>query len=203
MSEFETTLPDWAVTELRRPVHGASAERERIMERVRVAQPPRRRAQSAAFQPRWFRRGVLSPTGAAVAAGLTMLVSLVSLPRTNSAPANLWAEATVIGDTVVSEPVTSRLATAIADTLRIVRFALRVPSASRVALSGDFNKWDSNSTWLTHDEKTGMWIARLAVPRSAKRFAFVVDGGKWFGAPTPHRAAVDSVALSPGLIPSI
>jgi hypothetical protein len=192
MSEIDTTLPDWAVTELRRPVSTNPEQHDRIMELVRVAPRPRRRASAAAFQPRWFRRGMLSPSGAAMAAALTAVMTFMSYPHTSGAPVAMWSEATVIGDTVVAEPVTSRLASAIADTLRIVRFALRAPSASRVALSGDFNAWSSTATQLTHDKKTGMWTARIAVPRSARSYAFVVNGDEWVGAPTPTRAMVDS-----------
>ena len=141
MSEIDTTLPDWAVAELRRPVSAGAEQHDRIMEMVRVAPRPRRRANAAAFQPRWFRRGVLSPSGAAMAAALTAAMTMMSYPQSGGAPVALWSEATVIGDTVVAEPVTSRLASAIADTMRIVRFALRAPSATRVALSGDFNAW--------------------------------------------------------------
>jgi hypothetical protein len=203
MSDFDTNLPEWAVAELRRPVRASVADHDRLMELVRVQPAPRRHASAAAFQPRWFRRGVLSPSGAAMAAGITLMLTFVSFPRTSGAPTALWSDATVIGDTVVAERVTSRLATAIVDTLRIVRFALRAPSASRVALSGDFNAWNHSSTWLTHDEKTGMWVARVAVPRSAGRFAFVVDGQEWVGAPTPHRVAPDSAHLATGSADSI
>jgi hypothetical protein len=196
MSEFDTTLPDWAVTELRRPVRASGAQHDRIMEMVRVAPRPRRRATAAAFYPRWFRRGVLSPSGAAMAAALTAVMTFMSFPQATGKPVAFWAEATVIGDTVVSEPVTSRLASAIADTLRIVRFALRAPNANRVALSGDFNSWSRTATQLTRDDKTGMWIGRIAVPRGAKHYAFVVDGDKWVGAPTPERALLDSASHS-------
>ena len=47
------------------------------------------------------------------------------------------------------------------------------------------------ATQLTRDAKTGMWIARIAVPRSAHTYAFVVDGDEWVGAPVPTRV-VDS-----------
>lgn len=194
MSEIETSLPEWAVNELHKPVRTSAEQRDRIMELVRIAPRPRRRA-SAAFHPRWFRRGVLSASGAAVAAVMTLMLTVANYTRSvATAPEALWSEATVIGDTVVSETgMTTRLANAIADTLRIVRFALRAPNASRVALSGDFNSWDKASTYMKYDKKTGEWVARIAVPRNAKRYAFVVDGDRWMGAPTP--VAVSAGAL--------
>ncbi|MDQ6611535.1 MAG: hypothetical protein M3Y64_03805 [Gemmatimonadota bacterium] len=188
MSDIETSLPEWAVCELHKPVRTSAEQRDRIMELVRVQPRPRRRA-SAAFHPRWFRRGVLSSSGAAIAAMMTALLTIVGYPHSSGVTTAPWAEATVIGDTVVSEGVTTRFAHAIADTLRIVRFALRAPNATRVALSGDFNSWNHTSTWLTFDKKSGVWTARVAVPRNATRYAFVVDGDRWMGAPTPMRAA--------------
>ena len=192
MSDLDTSLPEWAITELHKPVRTSAEQRDRIMEAVRAQPRPRRRA-SAAYHPRWFRRGVLSPSGAAMAATITAMLTFSAYPRSSEAPAALWSEATVIKDTVVSEGVTTRFANAIVDTLRIVRFALRAPNASRVALSGDFNSWDKSSTWLTRDEKTGVWTARIAVPRNAAHYAFVVDGEKWVGVPSPTRTTVDSM----------
>ena len=206
MSELEnTSLPEWAVGELQRPVHGTEEQRMRIMEMVRSSERPRRRS-TAAYYPRWYRRGVLSPTGAAIAAVFTAMVTLIGLPQQSEAPATFWSEATVIRDTVVSseQPIMSRLASSIVDTLRIVRFAIKAPGATRVALSGEFNSWSKTSTWMTRDEKSGMWIARIAVPRNANRYAFVVDGDEMVGAPTPHRVNnTDSVNLSVGRVDSI
>jgi hypothetical protein len=196
MSELEnTTLPEWAVGELQRPVQGTSEQRQRIMDLVRTAERPRRRT-TAAYYPRWFRRGLLSPSGAAIAAAFTAMVTFIGMPRATGNPTSFWAEATVIKDTVVSGTVTGRIASAISDTLRIVRFAIKAPGATRVALLGEFNKWSKTANWLTQDEKTGMWIARLVVPRDAGRYAFVVDGDEWVGAPSLHRMHVDSAGLA-------
>ncbi|MEO7361454.1 MAG: hypothetical protein ABI120_14065 [Gemmatimonadaceae bacterium] len=203
MSELEnTSLPEWVVGELQRPVQGTAEQRMRIMELVRAAERPRRRT-TAAFYPRWYRRGFLSPTGAAIAAMIAAMV--VGLPRPSGAPAALWSEATVIRDTVVSseQPMMSRIASSIVDTLRIVRFAIKVPGATRVALSGEFNSWSKTTTWMTRDEKTGVWTARIVVPRNADRYAFVVDGDETIGGPTPHRINTDSASSAAGRMDSI
>ena len=76
MSDIETSLPEWAVHELHQPIRTSAEQRDRIMEAVRVAPRPRRRA-SAAFHPRWFRRGVLSSSGAAIAAVMTAMLTIV------------------------------------------------------------------------------------------------------------------------------
>lgn len=205
MSELEnTSLPEWAVGELQRPVQGTAEQRMRIMEMVRAAERPRRRT-TAAYYPRWYRRGVLSPTGAAIAAVMTAMVTLGGLPRSTGTPVALWSEATVIRDTVVSseQPMMSRIASSIVDTLRIVRFAIKAPGATRVALSGEFNSWSKTTTWMTRDEKTGVWTARIVVPRNADRYAFVVDGDEMIGGPTPHRINTDSATLATGRADSI
>lgn len=196
MSDLENaTLPDWAVGELQRPVQGTSEQRQRIMEMVRSAERPRRRT-TAAYYPRWFRRGLLSPSGAAIAAAFTAMVTFFGMPKAAGNPGPFWAEATVIRDTVVSSSVTGRIASAITDTLRIVRFAIKAPGATRVALLGEFNAWSKTANWLTRDEKTGMWVARIAVPRNTNRYAFVVDGDEWVGAPTPFRLSIDSGGMA-------
>lgn len=196
MSELEntTTLPEWAVGELQRPVVGTAEQRQRIMEAVRASERPRRRT-TAQYYPRWFRRGVLSPSGAAVAAAFTFMMTMIGLPQSAGTPTTLWSEATIIRDTVVSseQSVTSRIASSIVDTLRIVRFAIKAPHATRVALAGEFNSWNRTGTWMTRDEKTGVWTARIAVPRNAEKYAFVVDGDEMIGAPALHRANVDSL----------
>lgn len=205
MSELEnTTLPDWAVGELQRPVRGTAEQRQRIMELVRTSERPRRRT-TAAYYPRWYRRGVLSPTGAAIAAMFTAMVTLFGLPQSAGTPATFWTEAAVIRDTVVSSErsMTSRIASSIVDTLRIVRFAIKAPGATRVALSGEFNSWSKNTTWMTRDEETGLWIARIAVPRNADKYAFVVDGDEMVNAPAPHRVDVESVSPSALRVDSI
>ncbi|MBC8087123.1 MAG: hypothetical protein H7Z40_07630 [Phycisphaerae bacterium] len=203
MSDLEnTTLPEWAVGELQRPVKGTSEQRQRIMDLVRTAERPRRRT-TAAYYPRWFRRGLLSPSGAAMAAAFAAMVTFFGMPRATDNSAAFWAEATVIKDTVVASTVTGRIASAISDTLRIVRFAINAPGATRIALLGEFNAWSKTANWLTQDEKTGMWIARVAVPRDAGRYAFVVDGDEWVGAPVPVRVNTDSVAMSAGRVDSI
>jgi hypothetical protein len=203
MSDLDNvTLPEWAVGELQRPVQGTAEQRDRIMQLVRNTERPRGRASKAAYYPRWYRRGVLSPAGAAIAAMFTAMVTFVGMPRATQTPAAFWSEATVIRDTVVltEQPMsmTSRIASSIVDTLRIVSFAIKAPGATRVALAGEFNSWSKNSTWLTRDEKTGVWTARIAVPRNADRYAFVVDGDEMVGGPTPHRLTTDSISLAAG-----
>lgn len=203
MSDLEnTTLPEWAVGELQRPVMGTSEQRQRIMDLVRTAERPRRRT-TAAYHPRWFRRGLLSPSGAAIAAAFTAMITFFGMPRTTENSAAFSTEATVIKDTVVSSTVTGRIASAITDTLRIVRFVINAPGATRIALLGEFNAWSKTANWLTQDKQTGLWIARIAVPRDAHRYAFVVDGDEWVGAPAPVRLNIDSVGVSAGRVHSI
>jgi hypothetical protein len=198
MSDFNAeSLPDWATAELRRPVTTSAARRARIMELVREAPAPRRHA-APAFHPRWFRRGVLSPVGAALAAAFAGIMSLSGLTAAGR-PSGVVAEAVVVGDTVITEDAHGSFASALCDTLRLVRFVLRAPGATRVALSGDFNAWSRFATPLLRDAKTGEWVARLALPRRTTHYAFVVDGARWVNASrfslasTATAFAVDSI----------
>lgn len=194
MSETEMRpgddLPTWAVDALRRPVRARAGATERIMARVRRAPLPSVTA-GPAFFPRWSRRGVLSPVAGAVLAaafgGVAVLGGGADAPVTFAPTAD--AEAIVVKDTVVArgDGIGGTL-DRLCDTLRIVRFVLREPGAARVTLAGDFNGWRRDATPLVRDARSGAWVARVAVPRTARRYSFVVDGARWMTAPRPVMA---------------
>lgn len=151
---------------------------------------------------RWRRRGVLGSAGAlAVAAMLTMWVGVTSLTDVLSRSAIVLARAEVIGDTVIPRLV-PRVAPALTratvgdtlyetlyDTMRIVRFALRAPSATRVAFVHTDNRSDNRSDArpagsaterhirVARDLASGLWELRTVVPRDAvaRSYAFVVN----------------------------
>ena len=60
----------------------------------------------------------------------------------------LALSAVVIGDSVVST---------LHDTLRLVRLILDAPDARRVAVAGDFNRWDAEATPLVRDGRSPRW----------------------------------------------
>ncbi|HEX6537398.1 MAG TPA: hypothetical protein VF041_22645, partial [Gemmatimonadaceae bacterium] len=121
MSDLHETLPEWVAEELRRPVPTRADRQARVMELVRALPATRRRR-------RWWRDpsrpGALGAGAALALAASTVLAVLASGPGRGMLPAPVdGARAAVIGDTVVGT---------LHDTLRLVRFVLHAPSASRV-----------------------------------------------------------------------
>jgi hypothetical protein len=169
-------LPAWIVEELRRPLAPAPDGRRRIMETVRAWGAPSRRP-AGGHRGVWarFRRGLGAPLAglgiaAAVAAGLLIeLVQSHPLPD----PAVSAAAAAVIGDSI--DPILD-------DTLRLVRFVLRAPGASHVALAGDFNAWDPTTTPLT-GHRGGVWSTVVPLRPGRYGYAFVVDDTHWVAGP--------------------
>jgi hypothetical protein len=56
------------------------------------------------------------------------------------------------------------------------RLVISAPSARRVELAGDWNKW---SPMLATRNADGMWYADVRLPRGEYRYAFRIDGQRW------------------------
>ena len=175
-------LPEWAVTELRRPVHCSDALREKVMAGVRAAGQPSGvtpaviRTRTVPVRPaRGFR---VSGALLALAASVAWLAASATLVRSRGEPTRVIRDATpgrmiVLGDTVDS---------ALHDTLRLVRFVLDAPSAARVAIAGDFNGWSRRATPLTDSSGSGVWSVVVALDRGSRRYSFVVNDTQWVSA---------------------
>jgi hypothetical protein len=176
MSDHHDTIPEWMVEALRRPVVTNGARRARIMELVRVQATRRRFGWRVATRPR---KGLATPIlGLALAAGLAGIIAAIgdrNVPRRDGARGGGVEHAMIVGDT---------LGATLHDTLRLVRLVLEAPSASRVALAGDFNGWSRTATPLRATSRAGVWSAVVALPRGRHRYAFVVDDTQWVPAPT-------------------
>ena len=148
--------------------------RHSVMERVRSAaaegHPVRRRAGA------WRRPSRSSIVGLSLAAGIGG-VSTLSITAPHSPAGAAGLSPVVIGDTVVST---------LRDTLRLVRLMFDAPDARRVAVAGDFNRWDVEATPLVRDERSRRWSVTLALREGEHRYAFVVDGTRWIA--DPHAA---------------
>jgi hypothetical protein len=108
----------------------------------------------------------------ATAAGIALLMAVGT--QEQAAPRiRPGRRAMIIGDSVAS------VASAIRDTLRIVQFILTAPGASRVALAGDFNGWDTRAMPLTRDTRDGRWAVTLALAPGRHTYAYVVDDTQW------------------------
>lgn len=148
--------------------------RRSVMERVRIAaaegHPVRRRTDA------WHRPSRSSIVGLSLAAGIGG-ISTLSIVAPNSRAGAPGFSSVVIGDSVVST---------LRDTLRLVRLMFDAPDARRVAVAGDFNRWDVDATPLTRDERSRRWSVTLALRAGEHRYAFVVDGTRWVA--DPHAA---------------
>ena len=151
--------------------------RRRVMERVRRSaaegHPVRRRTDM------WRRPTRYSIMGLSLAAGIGGISTLsIVAPSARSGAPGL--SPVVIGDTVVST---------LRDTLRLVRLMFDAPDARRVAVAGDFNRWDADATPLTRDAGSRRWSVTLALRDGEHRYAFVVDGTRWVADPHAARSA--------------
>ena len=175
-------MSDWFERRVARALHanvplgGDARARRGVMERIRLAaaegHPVRRRRADP------WRRSRNSILGISLAAGIGGITTL-SVVAPDARPA-ASASSVVIGDTVVST---------LRDTLRLVRLMFDAPDARRVAVAGDFNRWDANATPLTRDEGSRGWSVTLALRDGEHRYAFVVDGTRWVPDPHAERSA--------------
>ena len=137
----------------------------------------------------WWRRRrtvrlSLSPLGAlATAAGLAGLAVLGTITvRGWSAP----PVRTVVGGAAAPA---SREAGTQPDTVHLVRFVFLAPSASSVAMVGDFNNWNRGVTPLRRTGSAGAWTVSVPLPPGLHQYAFIVDGTTW----TPDPATATTV----------
>ena len=54
-------------------------------------------------------------------------------------------------------------------------FKLYAPGAKKVAIAGNFNKWDTNKLLAKKDSK-GNWVAKVALKPGRHEYKFIVDG---------------------------
>ena len=158
------------------PLGGDERARRGVMDRVRLAAAEGHPVDRRRADP--WRRSRNSILGISLAAGIGGITTL-SVVAPDARPA-ASASSVVIGDTVVST---------LRDTLRLVRLMFDAPDARRVAVAGDFNRWDANATPLTRDEGSRGWSVTLALRDGEHRYAFVVDGTRWVPDPHAERSA--------------
>lgn len=193
----DDALPAWVARELRRPVATDPAARQRIMARVRAAAPATATAYQLRARHGWrARRGLAPLAGLATAAAFS---GLIALGAARSGLVGTEGVGAVLRDTINGAVAARGTLTAVVaadpsavaagdspgsallrDTLRLVRFVLVAPTATRLALVGDFNGWNERATpMLAVAESTGMWEARVALRPGAHRYAFVQDDSQW------------------------
>ena len=212
------TLPPSLTAALRRdvrPARGRAAAVGALMDAVRAAPVPQRGGLHARFltmrpmRPRWaLRRGALSPAGAMLAACLTLAVGWLGAlggqrglgPRAErgAGPQSVGAvRPSVIRDSLLDNAIVL----AIRDTVRMVRFALEAPAASRVAVVGDFTGWGAQAVPLRR--RGGAWWGDVPLRGGRHSFGFVVNDSQWVGAAraATHGYSADTLALAPARAP--
>lgn len=60
--------------------------------------------------------------------------------------------------------------------LLTAEFTMKAPNASKVTLSGDFNKWATDTIPLADRDKDGVWSVKLSLRPGSYGYVFVVDG---------------------------
>lgn len=161
---------------------GDDAARERLLDRLRHAPPPRR---AGGGWPHGLPHGLqwLAAAGhepgmraALVAAGLLILVGGGLVTRAVD---------------LSRAPVTPVDAVATAGHETLVRFELHAPGAERVTLVGDFNDWDPIATPMRCEAAADRWSVSLPVSRGRHLYGFVVDRKRWLPDPAAPLAPED------------
>ena len=187
---------DHATRTLREPVATDPAAKHRLLEAVRRAPLPRRSLAQRAWQ--WIARPrpvMVSPLAGLTVAAAAALV-IVLRPGADAAPGDRSGAEVSAGVAPRAPVALGAIPAALASTASPttlagpmpVQFVFLSPSASTVALVGDFNGWDPESTPLRAGPVPGVWV--VEVPLSAGRhvYSFIVDGQQWHPDPFTPRA---------------
>lgn len=182
--EFDSLDPNvrWIATEARRPVAADAAARERLLQALRAEPAPAR-------QPRlltWLtepRRVALAPlAAAALAAGLVGIGVLggIAINRDGRSAAE-QLPAVAAGRPQLPDSLAPRT----------VKFVLVAPEAAKVAVVGDFNRWDTSATPMTSQGAEGTWTVYVPLAPGLHTYSFVVDGTHFVADPTAPVAPDD------------
>ena len=175
MSEsHDDLLPRRIGAELRLPVRVDPSFDDRVMAAVRVAPRPGARVLPLLLRPRTI--SVSPLTGLAAAAVFAGLIALGTLSLLPNGGVPLARQAT--GDVRDTE-------------VKVVQFVLVAPSATSVALVGDFNDWDAQATPLRPAAAEGMWTVSVPLAPGRHHYSFVVDGSQWTPDPLSPRAPAE------------
>jgi hypothetical protein len=166
---------DRVIALLREPVRIDEALDARVMAEV-TRQPAPRRTGPVGRAGIWLirPRPVRVPPVVVLAAAAALIVAVVR-PWNGGGPAAPEAAVTF----------------AAAGDRQPARFVLVAPTASAVALVGDFNDWSADATPLTADASGGLWTVTIPLEPGRYRYAFLVDGAVWTPDPGAPRAVDD------------
>jgi len=161
--EHDARSLDRVIAELRAPVVVRRDWRAGLLRGVATLPPP---GPEPVIVRRWPLRPITAVAAglacALVGAGATALI-LGRSPRatTNEQIANLSATMPLPGEPAAQSTV---------------RFVFVAPYASRVALVGDFNKWNPSATPMRRSADGRAWLVDLPLAPGRHVYSFVVDG---------------------------
>ena len=72
----------------------------------------------------------------------------------------------------------------------LVEFSLEAPTATTVAVAGDFSGWASDFV-LEDADGDGIWTGRIPITPGLHKYMFVIDGTRWVTDPGAQRYADD------------
>jgi hypothetical protein len=117
----------------------------------------------------------VSPLGFGAGAFVGVVVVAVMLARPIPAPTATPVVASSVATPALATPALAALPEAAGDIV-LVRFVLIARGARKVAVAGDFNRWNPDGTTLLNADGQGTFVATVRLPRGAHEYMFVVDG---------------------------
>jgi len=166
---------------LKEPVRLSDDLDRRIMAEVRSGPSPRATERPVRRAYRWLRTArpvMVSPLGGLALAAV--LTGVVLIGRT------LLTSPT--RDTDVTAPHLLPVAARGEET---IQFVLVAPTATSVALLGDFNDWSEDATPMKAADGSGVWSVTVPLTPGRYQYAFLVNGDEWMRDPTAPRALDD------------
>jgi hypothetical protein len=166
---------------LRAPEHVHQSFEKRLMQKVR--------AEGSALYPQavnpsrpWWRTErefrIAPLTGLALAAGIAGIIAVSGI---------------AIGSRIsrVAPATASAGATAVRDTVQVVRFVFVDAGAKQVELVGDFNEWAKGATQLSHSGAPGVWTVSVPLSPGRHEYAFIINGSRWVADPFAPKSSDD------------
>lgn len=163
---------EWIAGEARRLIVMDAAARDRVMEAVRAAEPPRRERIGA--WSRFTRPRPITISPAQITAIAAALIGIIALP---------FALMTHRDGPVPGQPSAVAASAQLPASDTVVKFVFFAPQAGTVSVVGDFNDWSPRATPMHHAANGGAWSVTLPLSVGRHLYAFVVDGNDWMADP--------------------
>ena len=78
-----------------------------------------------------------------------------------------------------------------ASSTQMMEFVFVAPSASSVAIVGDFNDWEEGGSPMRRKNQPGVWTITIPLAPGRYHYTFVVDGTEWVADPLAPRTIED------------